>query len=223
MVIPDRNVLRLSFEAALAAIGVVSHGRSGSRVRSDSEVDIFDKLLIHYQHPERHYHTDRHIAACWSLLQECRDLALYPAEIEIALWFHDAIYDSQRQDNEACSAAWAKRYLHNQQINLSVIDRICAMIMATKTHQALFSDAQLLVDIDLSILGTSWAVFEHYDRAIRQEYHWVPEAEYRSARARVLQQFLDRPVIYQIPLFRDRYEARARENLRGKIGRLREE
>lgn len=191
-------------------------------------LDVFDQLVAAYGEAGRYYHTDRHISECLNQFNAFRHLAKRPGEIEVALWFHDAVYDSRRQDNEALSAAWATRYLNAEGVESGVLvgeaspiaNRIAAMILATKTHVAEDSDTALLLDIDLGILGSSPDAFEAYDRAIRLEYAWVPEAEYRSGRAKVLQQFLDRPKLYQTPDCRDRYEAQARSNLEQKITQL---
>jgi predicted metal-dependent HD superfamily phosphohydrolase len=184
------------------------------------KINLFDQLAAAYSEAGRYYHTDRHISECLRHFSSFRHLAKRPGEIEVALWFHDAVYDARRQDNEALSAAWATEYLNAERAESGVVNRIAAMILATKTHIAQDSDTALLLDIDLGILGSHPEAFEAYDRAIRLEYAWVPEAEYRSARAKVLQQFLDRPVLYQTLEFRDRYEAQARSNLEQKIAQL---
>ncbi|NUO50242.1 MAG: hypothetical protein HOV80_15415, partial [Polyangiaceae bacterium] len=72
-----------------------------------------------------------------------------------------------------------------------------------------------------SILGARQPIFDVFDAAIRREYHWVAEDDYRRGRAAVLQRFLDRPVIFVTPALREMFEARARDNLRRAISRLR--
>src|SRR5262245_50995724 len=59
----------------------------------------------------RHYHTFEHLEACLRELDSARPLAVRPAEVELALWYHDAVYRSWRRDNEAQSAEWAARAL----------------------------------------------------------------------------------------------------------------
>ncbi len=199
---------RSQLNDSLGAIGVVP------------KIDLFDQLVVAYGEVGRYYHTDRHISQCLRHFQSFRHLAQQPGEIEVALWFHDAVYDSRRRDNEALSAEWAMRYLKAEGVESGVVNRIAAMILATKMHGTQDADTALLLDIDLGILGSSPEAFEAYDRAIRLEYAWVPEAEYRSGRAKVLQQFLDRPHLYQTPDCRDRYEAQARSNLERKIASL---
>lgn len=182
--------------------------------------DIFESLAIAYAEPWRHYHTQTHIAQCLKLAKQYRAIALAPEELEVALWFHDAIYDPKRQDNEENSAQWAQAYLTSVNVDTPIIDRIVAMILATKTHDALGGDTALLLDIDLSILGAVPHQFEVYDRAIRQEYQWVLESDYSRARRRILQSFLLREPLYQTSTFRDHYETQARQNLTQRINRM---
>ena len=175
---------------------------------------IFAKLHRAYHEPQRAYHGIHHLHDCLQQFDCVYDQAVSPIELEIALWYHDAIYDPHARDNEARSAAWARRDLHAGRVSPARIEAIDELIMATKHDgEPLSPDAALLVDIDLSILGRSREEFEHYDRAIRAEYAWVPEDQYRAGRSAVLERFLARPAIYTTPWFRARYEKAARRNL----------
>lgn len=82
-------------------------------------------------------------------------------------------------------------------------------------------DGELLLDIDLSILGGEPETFAVYDAQIRQEYNWVPDVEYRRSRGDILAGFLGRPTIYRTEFFRERLESRAHGNLSGAICALR--
>jgi len=186
----------------------------------DNSGAIFDELASAYRSGDRHYHNDTHVTECLVHFERHRSLAEKPAEIEVAIWFHDAIYDTTKGDNEELSAQWAQRYLLEHDVDPAVVARIFDMIIATKTHEVTTQDSALLLDIDLGILGTAPAVFEAYDQAIRQEYHWVPLEQYRPARAGILRTFLDRPAIYQTDVFHAALEEPARTNLRAKISEL---
>ncbi|MFO0950500.1 MAG: hypothetical protein U0835_04985 [Isosphaeraceae bacterium] len=181
---------------------------------------LFGELAAAYSAPERFYHNVRHIAECLARFDECRPLAESPAEVELAVWFHDAVYDPRRSDNEEMSAAWAERALRDSGVPPEPVERVSQMILATKRHEAEDQDTQILLDLDLSILGATAERFEEYDRAIRQEYAWVPDAEYRAGRGKILLSFLNRPTIYRTPFVRERCEARARENLARKVAEL---
>jgi predicted metal-dependent HD superfamily phosphohydrolase len=99
------------------------------------------------------------------------------------------------------------------------IQRVAQMILSTKTHQTANDDVdcQILLDADLAVLGAPVARYETYAQAIRQEYNWVPEASYRSARGQVLQTFLGRTRIYWTEPMFVALEEQARENMRREI------
>jgi predicted metal-dependent HD superfamily phosphohydrolase len=182
--------------------------------------DIFGQLSELYGEAERHYHTHKHIAECLEALDRSCERVERPAEVETAIWFHDAIYDTRRGDNEEQSAELAKRFLTVEGVADGCVERIVLMILATKSHQANDGDTRLLVDIDLGILGQPPDVFGRYDQAIRREYAWVPEDQYRRGRAAVLGAFLDRPRIYSTSEFHDAYEAQARQNIETRLKTL---
>lgn len=197
-----------NFQATLFALG------------ADRDKSVFPQLRVAYSAPTRHYHTKAHITECLALLDRFTDLATHPYEVAMAIWFHDAIYDTTRSDNEERSATWASRFLGSVGVAQEKGDRITAMILATKTHESSNADCKLLLDIDLSILGADPETFIAYDQAIRQEYDWVPEEQYTLARRSVLGSFLARPRIYKTAQFFQRYEQQARENLERKISEL---
>ncbi|MDJ0788413.1 MAG: GNAT family N-acetyltransferase [Myxococcota bacterium] len=173
---------------------------------------VLEDLVRAYEEPHRAYHTLQHLEECFSGLASSPVAPEDAGALELAIWFHDAIYDTRASDNEARSAAWARSALAS--LPSPALDRIEALIGVTQ-HEAEPStpDEALLLDIDLSILGAAPARFSQYESQIRREYDWVPEAAYRRARARVLGQFQERPVLYHTPWFRGALEARARENL----------
>jgi predicted metal-dependent HD superfamily phosphohydrolase len=95
------------------------------------------------------------------------------------------------------------------------------MILATAhAANAETPDEALLLDIDLSILAADATTFDEYDRAIRVEYEWVPEETYGSARANVLQGFLNRDRIFQTAAYRQQ-ETAARSNIERALEKLR--
>ena len=147
--------------------------------------------------------------------------ATHPTEIELALWFHDAIYDVKSHDNEQQSADWVRSALLNAGGSTMVADRVHALVMIT-CHNALpvSLDEQILVDVDLSILAAKPARFTEYETLVRAEYAWVPEATYRSKRAEILQTFLNRESIYNTAHFKANSEASARRNLAASIANL---
>jgi predicted metal-dependent HD superfamily phosphohydrolase len=179
-----------------------------------SGFSVFAHLQAAYAEPARAYHTAEHIRDCLSQLDLSREVARRPDEVEAALWFHDAVYVPLASDNEDRSARLAQTALLACAVSLEVSRRVAELVLATR-HLTIprEPDAQLLCDIDLSILGREPDEFDEFERRIRREYISVPEPMYRSSRSEVLAGFLRRRSIYQTELFRNRYEASARANL----------
>ncbi len=149
-----------------------------------------------------------------SHLGEVLSLARHPGEVEVALWFHDAVYNPRGSANEHASAEWAVRVLTAAGASPAILKRVQGLIMATcHDAQPIEADQQLLVDIDLAILGASPQRFEEYQRQIRFEYAWVPGLVYGVKRKQVLRGFLKREQIFSTAAFLARYEAQARSNL----------
>jgi len=183
---------------------------------------LFGQLLVAWNEPQRHYHTQQHLHECLDQFELLRPAAAQPAEIELALWFHDAVYDVHAHDNEVRSADWARSAMQAADMSGAIIRRVTSLILATRHDAAPQTcDEQLLLDIDLSILGATPERFAEYSRQIRAEYHWVPETLYRNRRAAILQQFLDRPRLFHNEAFFQHLESQARANLAQAIQQLR--
>ena len=208
----DDAALTASWDAAWSALG--RPAPSGLQV----------ELMNAWAEPHRHYHDQRHLRECLALWARWCGHGDRAGEVGIALWFHDAIYDPQAGSNELNSAAWAARSLIRAGLASETAQRVHDLVMATQhdAPAALSSgaDAQLLVDIDLSILGSPPERFERYDQDVRKEYAWVPGFRYRDQRAQVLQGFLDRPRLYHGAAAVALLEGQARINLAAALSRL---
>lgn len=192
-----------------------------SSLRLGEQDQTYAALAAAYRARGRYYHNQEHIAACLALLDDYAELAERPAEVELALWFHDAVYSTKAFDNEAKSADWAAEFLAGAGAEAAVASQVRTHVLATQ-HDAAPppGDSALVVDIDLSILGREPAVFDTFDKAIRKEYAWVPGILYRQKRRQLLRHLVDRPTLYATPALRDRFEAPARANLERALGRL---
>ena len=195
--------------------------RAWPLARGEGEA-LEQKLLAAWSEPQRKYHTLQHLEECVAIFEQHSELAEHPREVELALWFHDAVYEVKGKDNEARSAEWAVASLSQAGMPQAAVERVRQLVLATR-HQALpvTPDEQLLVDIDLSILGAASERFDEYEVQVRQEYAWVPGAIFRRKRREVLESFLARPAIYSTPPLRAALEARARSNLERSLARLR--
>ncbi|MDB6067992.1 MAG: hypothetical protein JWR26_4200 [Pedosphaera sp.] len=181
----------------------------------------YERLANAYSEPQRHYHNFQHIAECLEIFESARTLAEQPHAVEMAIWFHDAVYDPKAPDNEERSAAMAAQCLGEASVGQAFIQKVTRLIMATKSHDASTDvDAPVLVDVDLSILGQSNDRFRQYESQIRREYLWVPVAIFSSKRGEILKQFLGRKRIYITDLFHNRFEQQARKNIQSSIRAL---
>lgn len=183
----------------------------------------YARLTARYGEAHRAYHTLDHIASCLAEFDAARALARNAPAVEIAIWFHDVVYDPHRSDNEEQSAALAGLELQHLVASPDLAATVAALVSAT-THRAAVTDPdqQLIVDADLSGFGQRWPVVAASSRNIRREYAFVPEDDYVNHRRGLLESFLGRPFIYYGAHFRGRYEQQARANIHRELGCLRE-
>lgn len=183
---------------------------------------LHERLLAAWSEPQRHYHTLQHLAECLDLADKLREAMAHPAEVVLALWFHDAVYDVRAHDNEARSAQWAAQALGDAGVSAEARERVDGLILAT-CHGAADAppaspDSAVLVDIDLAILGAPEPRFAEYKAQIRAEYAWVPPDVFTVKRREILRSFLDREHIYATDTMHRRFEAQARRNLARAVG-----
>lgn len=183
---------------------------------------LYDRLLALYAEPHRHYHNQRHIADCLVEFDGAAHLVTDPTAVEVAIWFHDAIYDTRAPNNEERSAELAVDWLKPVGAGEGLLNSVRQLVLATKAHDGtLHPDAPLLVDVDLSILGQPPERFWEYEQQIRAEYAWVEPAFFTAKRAEILERFLARPRLYASDYFYERYENQARVNLQASVQQLR--
>lgn len=183
--------------------------------------ETYEELVRHYCEPHRAYHNCQHLEECLQMRRLLNAACHAPAEVDLALWFHDAIYDPLRSDNELRSAQWLDDVARDSGLGDEARRRLYGLIMVTRHDGAPASaDEAVLVDTDLAILGASAERFEEYDRQVRREYRYVPLFVYRQKRRQVLKGFLARERIYTTAPYFDAFEQQARANLARAIDRL---
>jgi predicted metal-dependent HD superfamily phosphohydrolase len=172
------------------------------------------ELAAAYGEPHRAYHDATHVAEVLGWFDTVADDVGWhqPAEVYVAIVFHDAIYVPGANDNELRSAAWARRS------DIAVdLDRVGELILLTATHgkYALVDDrdAALFLDCDMAILGAPREAFARYDEAIRAEYSSIPAEHYQAGRRAFLEGLLARDRIFLSDYFHARLDAAARANL----------
>lgn len=199
----DREQLRRRWSATLRDAGAPMPGD-----------DAFANLYTAYTSPDRHYHNLEHIVQCLHELDAARPLAADPAGLELAVFFHDVVYDATRADNEQQSAEEAIRWLSALGVAESRCELVYGLILATRHDRPpTATDARLIVDIDLTSLAVPWDDFLENTRRIRLEYAHIDDATFRAGRRAFLGRMLERPTLYQTAHFRQRCEAPARANL----------
>jgi predicted metal-dependent HD superfamily phosphohydrolase len=195
------------------------------RVEPAAAQPAFELLAAAYNSADRHYHTFEHLEEMFRIAGRLTAITDDPRALQLAIWFHDAVYDPRAKDNEARSAELAVALLGPIGVPRSALDVAIRLIEAT-AHLASPKppgdrETAILLDADLAILGSAPERYRRYAADIRKEYGWVPAAEYRSARSNVLHQFLARPRLFWTDVMYAECEARARQNMEGEVRGLR--
>lgn len=186
---------------------------------------VFDLLAAAYSAPDRYYHNLDHLVEMFRTAGRLATITDDPAPLHLAIWFHDAVYDPRAKDNEYRSADLAEILLAPVGVPQSALDRVKQLVMAT-AHLAYNRppgdrETAVLLDADLAILGADEERYRNYAVAVRNEYAWVPDPEYRAGRAKVLEHFLSRPRIFWTETMFAEGEQTARANLRAELLDLR--
>ena len=191
---------------------------------SDSNIkeNSFQIINDRYSEKSRFYHNLSHIKTLLDLFESLGNKTQDHNAIRFSIWFHDVIYDTKANDNEAESARLAWQLMGRLHVDLETIEVVNSLILATKDHSGngLSEDNKLFLDMDLAILGMPDEIYKKYSRAIREEYSWAPELIYRRERRKVLESFLAREVIYFTDEMKKRFEEQARKNINGEINSL---
>jgi len=176
------------------------------------------ELITRYDEPHRRYHTTAHLEAVLTHVDALADHAGHPDLVRMAAWFHDAVYDPRRADNEERSARLAERALPELGMPAEDVATVARLVRLTVTHAPASGDADgaVLSDADLAILGSSPEAYAAYAAAVREEYGFVPDDAFRVGRAAVLRSLLDLPVIFHVADL----EGAARANIAAELDRL---
>lgn len=182
----------------------------------------FDELWTLYTQKSRYYHDFRHIADLLALEAAYGQSLKSPETVRFAIWYHDAIYNGSRSDNEEKSAQMAEARMTTLGVAPDVIQQTASLIRATASHVLTpdvdHSDGKFFMDIDLAVLARPREVYATYMKQVRQEYKMYPDLLYKPGRKKVLRKMLEMPRIYKTDLFHDMWETKARENLAWEIG-----
>jgi len=176
------------------------------------------------QGPVRAYHCLAHVAALMKLCSTHQAALQRRDLVELAIFFHDVVYDPKAKDNEEQSARLFERYATEVKLDPESKETVVKWIIDTKTHTTADtqsdSDEDYFLDFDLAILGENEERYNAYARQIRREYSHIPDEAYRTGRAQVLERFLQVPSLFRTAPFK-LVEDRARSNVRKEIEFLR--
>ncbi len=213
----------------LEAIKLHEHLFDLANTKEDAEEanwELVKQLEQMYDKPERHYHNLEHYRYVLGLFESIKNKLLYPVSVDIALSFHDAIYDPKEAPgvNETRSAYFMLESLSGiiEPQTLMFAEKI---ILATahscgKEQLDVDSDTAYALDCDLAILGDSPDKYLEYEQAIRKEYSFCDFETYRQGRIEFLENLLSRPKIFYTELFQSTREKQARRNIENEIIKL---
>ncbi|MFF4330249.1 hypothetical protein ACFYZT_27545 [Streptomyces sp. NPDC001591] len=196
-----------------------------------------DRLLAAWAEPHRRYHTTAHLADVLARLDRLAPHAADPTAVELAAWFHDAVYRPDRSENEERSAALAERALPELGVDPARTAEVARLVRLTVTHDPAPGDTngEALCDADLAVLAgdpsdpanpadpanpTSYAAYAAYAAAVRAEYGFVPDEAFLTGRAAVLRRLLALPRLFRTPYGAAHWEAPARHHLATELAEL---
>ena len=184
--------------------------------------DVRDAVVAAYADPARGYHDLRHLSEVLGRLDELatHGVGYDVTPVLLAAWFHDAVYDGER-DAEERSAAWAEDALPSM-VPASVVAEVARLVRLTETHVPEDGDANgcALSDADLGILAAPRKRYEEYVAAVRREYAHLEDAVFLAGRADVLGALAAKPHLFHTPYARQRWEAAARANVQRELEEL---
>lgn len=182
--------------------------------------ELYQELRAHYSEPGRSYHTPKHVQFCLSHFDEVRDLLQWPDSVELAIWYHDIIYDPRADDNERRSADYFRRHA-GPSLEDALVRRVVQLIIATEHREVPDDpDEAFMVDIDLASFARPWRDFCSDSDRVRAEFPQMGDAEFTRGQARFLQSLLDREHFYATAFFQERYEAMARSNVSRRLASM---
>jgi len=182
--------------------------------------DLGARLISAYCEPHRRYHGLSHIAWLLDEAERARAAIADPDLIGFAIWFHDAIYDPKRTDNEARSAEWALTALMDRG---DLGARVARLVAMTKRHAEgeASADEALFLDMDVAILGSPRAEYCVYAAGVRAEYGHLPDPTFAAGRAAFLDGQLVRDRLFRTDGYEQRLAREARTNMRWEMGEMR--
>ena len=181
-------------------------------VTSDPD-PVWETLDRLYTEPHRHSHDVSHLEHCLLELDPVREGLDRPDQVEMALWFHDAVHHSNQSDNEARSAELFSTMAEGVMIVASVATIADLITVTTHKDPPETEDQQYICDIDMSSFGAPWERFLQDSMNLKKEF-LGPVEDYYSRKRRFFESLLQRPRVFYTEHFYNRYGEKARRNIR---------
>jgi predicted metal-dependent HD superfamily phosphohydrolase len=174
---------------------------------------LFDEIADRYAEPHRRYHSPEHVDHCLEELDAAREHIQDPDAVELAVWYHDIVYDVETPDNERRSAELFTT--RAAEMPPQRVSKVYDLIMVTVHTQLVpsTSDQGYMVDIDLSSFGLPWERFLEDSVAVRNEFPHLSDEEFYPRQREFLAALMARDHFCFTHFFRARHEQRARRNI----------
>ena len=173
--------------------------------------------------PERGYHDTEHLAEVLDRLDELAGPVPAPADLVLAAWFHDAVYEGRQGRDERDSAELARSVLAGLGVPAAAAGRVAELVLVTADHVPADGDddAAMLCDADLAVLASAAERYDRYVAGVVHEYRHLPGPLFRRGRRQVLRRLLARAAdpshadgpLYRTAVARERWAAAAVANL----------
>ena len=186
-------------------------------------VDMYDipesvsSDLNEYLSSWRGYHNIEHIYDMFMELEVYESSINFKYDKETLIWailYHDIVYDTQVSDsenvNKSCEYVLKKYGLFINGIDMSASFRLIRSTDYSKGKR------NLLTDLDLSVLGKPWEVYEKYTKGVRKEYSWVDDKPFHEGRLKILENLLTQKLFHK-QYFIEKFEEQAKANIRREI------
>jgi predicted metal-dependent HD superfamily phosphohydrolase len=184
--------------------------------------EVRDALLAAYGDPSRGYHDTLHLGEVLARIAELAENGTPFDRVPVTLagWFHDSIYDGER-DAEERSAAWAEDALADI-AEPSVVAEAARLVRLTETHRPDEGDDNgcALSDADLAILAAPPERYAAYVVDVRREYSHLTDDVFEAGRADVLRDLLAKPRLFHTAYALKHWEDAARTNMEAELAGL---
>jgi predicted metal-dependent HD superfamily phosphohydrolase len=193
-----------------------------ARVGAEGNVNQrWNELEKFYAEKHRAYHTMNHVVECLKEFDQVKHLVKNADAMEMAVFYHDAVYAPEAKNNEEQSAKLLMAVAKDFRLDKKFSQASARLVRSTKIGAELKTfEEKLLHDMDYSVLGQKWEVFQKYNQGIRKENAHYSPSDYKKERTAFLKSLLEKPAIFLTNVFQDKYEYTAISNVKKALKKL---